>query len=183
MSQIFYFHPKNRGNDPFWRAYFSNGWGKTHRLVSVPPTFFFHVMFPWSSGAFWKGNFIASNHQYSGDTPPKTNMEPENGPLERRFLLEIISFRFQLLNFGGVLNFFTWFAGWIIFPSGNPRIGPTHSTPVEVDFVEKSRALTEVPGVARKREIVMWQFLNLGDVSQDDSFGVVCRFHFFLWIW
>ena len=35
------------------------------------------------------------NHQL-GYTPPKTNMEPENGPLERRFLLEAILFRFHV---------------------------------------------------------------------------------------
>ena len=29
-------------------------------------------------------------------TPPKTNMEPENGPLERRSLLETIPFRFHV---------------------------------------------------------------------------------------
>ena len=31
---IFYFHPKNWGNDPIWPAYFSNGWFN-HQLVVV----------------------------------------------------------------------------------------------------------------------------------------------------
>ena len=30
---MFYFHPEHWGNDPIWRAYFSDGWN--HQLVKI----------------------------------------------------------------------------------------------------------------------------------------------------
>ena len=40
-------------------------------------------------------------------TPPKTNMEPENGPWKRRFLLETIISRFHVSFRGGIHKLFT----------------------------------------------------------------------------
>ena len=118
-SHFFYFRPKNRGNDPFWRAYFSNGWGKTHRPVSVPPqNLTCHVCLKFQNH-FERFPFIACNHQYSGDTPRKINgwnLRIRAPGIQENHLPNHHHFRFKLFIFRGCMEFFTWFAGWIIFP-------------------------------------------------------------------
>ena len=60
VSNIFYFHPY-WGDDPIWRAYFSNGWEKTtnQKLVVGVKTFFvvffhfLHEAFIEQKNTFW----------------------------------------------------------------------------------------------------------------------------------
>ena len=48
----FYVHPLPGGNDPIWRAYFSDGWANNHQLVS--PLFFFNARHLNVMGSLWK---------------------------------------------------------------------------------------------------------------------------------
>ena len=60
-SNMWYVHPENWGRwFPFWRAYFSDGWGKetNYRLWCTPHVFFFVRIFSIAGGWQWYGSWF-----------------------------------------------------------------------------------------------------------------------------
>ena len=72
-------------------------------------------------GTISKGNFIFHSHLFSGDTPPKFNIAPENRPSQKETHLPTIHFQGLSSTSRGYVSFQ---GGYCIFFRKNPSIFP-----------------------------------------------------------